>query len=270
SDVGGRLRRALKEFSDDRIPSVAGGITFFTLIAMFPALASVVSLYGLFADPSAIAREVQYVARFLPEGGVRVLNEELPRLTAQGPQKLGGAFGVGFLIALWSASGGFSGLIDGLNIAYEARETRGIIHRSSLALLFTLLAIGFSVVAVGVGVTLPTMLDGGPLGDAVRATLKFLSWPLAFCFCNFLFAIMYRFGPAHRPAFRAISYGSVTAAALWVIATVTFKWYARNFGSFDRVYGSLGGIVGFLTWLWLSITIFLLGAELNSEFERDA
>jgi membrane protein len=260
------LRRALKEFSDDRIPSVAGGITFFTLLAMFPALASIVSLYGLFADPSAIAREIPYIAKFLPEGGVRVLNEHLPRLTAQAPHKSGGAFALGSLIALWSASGGFSGLIDGLNIAYETSETRGIIHRSGLALLFTLLAIGLSVIAVGAGIAIPTMLGEG---DVVRASLKFLSWPLAFCFCNLLFAIMYHFGPANKPAFRAVSYGSVLASALWVIATVAFKWYARNFGSFDRVYGSLGGIVGFLAWLWLSITIFLLGAELNCEFDRE-
>src|SRR5689334_17285952 len=119
SYVSGTLQRALKEFLDDRIPSVAAGITFFTLIAMFPALASIVSLYGLFADPTVIAREVPYIERFLPEGGVRVLNEQLPRLTAQAPEKLGGAFVTGLLVALWSASGSFSGLIDGLNIAYE-------------------------------------------------------------------------------------------------------------------------------------------------------
>lgn len=259
------VARVYEEFSQDRIPTVAGGITFFALLALFPAIGSAVSLYGLFADRASIAHDLDLVTDFLPGGAITILKAELGRLSAQPNDTLSLAFLGSSLVALWSASGGFKALVDGLNVAYEVPETRSFLRLSINALLFTAAAILFAASAIYLGLIVPDMTQGGP----VVTLLQVLVWPASFLACTLILAVVYRFGPNRtHPKWRWITWGSATSSLLWLAGTRLFTWYVEHFGSYNRVYGDLGAAVGFLTWLWLSLVILLLGAEINCELER--
>lgn len=260
------VKRVVSEFFDDSIPTVSGGITFFVLLALFPAMASVVSLYGALADRGDIERHLASFSAFLPEGAIMVLRSELQRLTAQPPATLSFAFLTGSVIALWSASGGYKALVEGMNVAFDVTETRGFIRLSAHALVVTLAAILFAVVAIGAGVILPRALEGlGPVADTLYSVAV---WPFAFVLCMLGLAVVYRFGPNRKRAgWRWITWGNAIAAILWLLGTLAFSWYAQNYGTYNQVYGQLGALVGFLTWVWISMMIVLLGAEINAELD---
>lgn len=261
--------RIYDEFFEDSIPTVAGGVTFFVLLALFPALACIVTLYRLFADAGSIHRDLDILSGFLPGGAVTVLGDELHRLTAQKTSGLSPAFFAGLGIALWSASGGFKALVEALNVAYEAKETRGFVRLTMNALLFTAVAILFAIVAINLGLILPAWVTGSDAPDAIRIAVQIIVWPLSFLAGTVLLALVYRFGPDRIEArWRWITWGSATASFLWLLGTLLFTWYVGNYGSYNRVYGNLGALIGFLTWIWLSIVVLLLGAEIDCELAR--
>jgi membrane protein len=258
------IRRVYNEFSADRIPTVAGGITFFVLLALFPAIFAMVSVFGLFAHHTELTRQVDLLSGFLPGGAVTVLRAELHRLAGQKATTLNVAFIVGFVVALWSASGGFKALVEGLNVAFEVKETRGFLAQTINALVFTVAGIVLGAIAIAISLTIPDHL---PAAWTVVVTAA--SWPALFVGSALMLAVIYRFGPDRpHPKWRWITSGSAIASLLWVIGTQAFSWYAEHFGSYNRVYGDLGAVVGFLTWVWLSLVILLLGAEINCELER--
>ena len=262
------LRNAYAQFDRDRIPEVAGGAAFFILLALFPAFAAIVTLYGLFADRATIAHELAQISPFLPRGALVVLNAELHRQIERGLPQLGVTFLISTTIALWSASGGLKALVHGLNVAYEVRETRGFLRLSAIALLFTAVAIVFCVLAIGLAALMPLVARQLHFHGLLREILPIVSWPLAYWFALMVLAAVYTFGPNGRRPWKPFSWGAGVAAGLWLSGTFIFKWYVHNFGSFDRIYGSLGAAIGFLTWIWISIVIILFGAELNRELER--
>lgn len=262
------LKRIYAEFSEDRIPAVAGGITFFFLLALFPAIASVVSLYGLIADRHSIIQAVRMVSGFLPEGGVRVLQTDILRLVTQKSDELGWTFAFGLVIALWSASGGVKALLDGLNIAFETKEERSFLRVTLSALIFTGLAAIGGAVAVFLAITGSQLLAALPDNGILDPLLRILVWPIGFCACSTVISLIYRFGPNRPPGrWRWITWGSAFASAAWILGTLGFSWYVSHFGRYDRTYGDLGAAVGFLTWIWLSLVILLLGAEIVCETE---
>ena len=263
------LKRTLHEASDDRIPSVAAGITFFVLLAMFPAIAVVVSLYGMFADRASIETVIHAIGPFIPGGATVVLDTELHRLIVERPEKLSFGFAFGLLVALWSASGGVRALVEGLNVAFEARETRGYLRVAIDALLFTGSVILLTIGIIALAVIAPVILHRLPLLPELRIAFEILRLPLLYAICAALAGAIYRYGPNRaRERTHLISWGSTAVALLWILATFAFAWYAQTFGSYDRVYGTLGAAVGVLTWIWLLLIILLTGAELDNEIEK--
>lgn len=265
--IGSYAKRVYSEFSEDRVAAVAAGITFFVLLALFPAIASIVSLYGLFADRASIAHTVDALGPYLPGGAISVLDAELKRLVAEKPEKLDIAFFSSSAIALWSASGGVKALIDGLNVAFERKETRSFLKLTRHALLFTTSAIIAVAIAVYLSVMLPGIIGRFTFSRALVITFDILRWPAAFVIVTLLLGLLYRVGPDRAHA-RWISWGSAIGGALLIVATLAFSWYTQNFGSYDRTYGNLGAAVGFLTWIWISMVVVLTGAELDCEIER--
>ena len=263
------LNETLLETSRDRIPTVAAGITFYALLAMFPGIASIVSLYGMFADRASIAHVLDAVAPFVPGGAIAVLHTELQRLIAQKPEKLDFAFFGGFVVATWSASGGLKALIDGLNASYEAEEERSFLRLSMVSFALTLAVFAFGTIVLALAVIVPTAMRHSELVREVALPFELLRVPVAFVLCALLLEVVYRLGPDRETRrHRLISWGSTFASALWLAATLVFSWYVQNYGSYDRVYGNLGAAVGFLTWIWILTLILLVGAELNCEIER--
>ena len=263
------LWRCYERLTEDRILTIAAGVSFYVLLAIFPAIAALVAIYGLFADPATIAKHVEDVASFVPGGGVDILRDELNRVTAQPRGTLGMAFLLGLGISLWSANAGMKALLDALNIAYAEQEKRGFIRLTAVAFVFTLAGILGAIVAVTAVVVLPLALQFLGLASATETIVAVGKWPVLFVGAGFAIGVLYRYGPSRTPAkWRWITWGGALAAAVWIGISLLFAWYTANFGSYNKTYGSLGAVIGFMTWIWLSIIVILLGAELDAEIEH--
>ena len=264
-DIG---KRVFAQIGEDRVTAEAAGVTFYTLLALFPAIAALISLYGLVADPATIGTHLSMAAGVIPEGGMQIITEQVKSLTSAGHKALGFGAIVGILVSLWSASAGIRSLFDALNAVYDEKEERGFVHRVLLSLAFTLGGILFVVVAMTGVVVLPIMLDFAGLKSSTDILIKLARWPVLLAVITFMLAMIYRFGPSRAKAkWRWVSWGSGFAAVAWVLASAGFSYYAANFGSYNKTYGSLGAVIGFMTWIWISTIILLVGAELNAEME---
>jgi membrane protein len=261
------LLRAKAEFSEDQVPLVSAGVAFYTLLALFPGLAAFVSLYGLFADVAEAQRHLHILALFLPPAGLAFIGEQMIRLATAGKGGLSLAFVTGLLVSIWSANGAVRALITGLNIAYEERETRGFLRATLISLAFTFGLLAFVIVALG-------LLAAGPAIEAFvgpRAALLFgwISWPVLIALLILGLALLYRFGPSRDPVqWKWITWGSAGVIVFWLIASALFSLYVGSFANYDRTYGSLGAVIGFMMWIYLSTIVVLAGAELNAEIEH--
>jgi membrane protein len=252
-----------------RILALAAGMTYYSLLAIFPAIAALVAIYGLFADPSTIAKHFDDVAGFIPGGAADVAREQLTRVATKGNKALGFAFASGLVISLWSANAAMKSLFDTLNIVYGEQEKRGFVKLNAISLGFTVGGIVFVLAALGGVVAVPIVLQFVGLSNAADLLIRIGRWPALFVALALALSCIYRFGPSREaPRWRWITWGSAAATFLWLAASGLFSFYAANFGSFNETYGSLGAVIGFMTWLWLSAIVVLLGAELNAEMEH--
>ncbi|HEV8678954.1 MAG TPA: YihY/virulence factor BrkB family protein [Stellaceae bacterium] len=262
------LLRVYRDIYDDRILANAAGVAFYTLLALFPGIAALVSVYGLFADPAAIGGGLDAVSGILPSGGVTVIKDQLAHLSSQGSGSLTIGFTTGILISLWSANGGIKALFDALNVVYRERERRGFLEFHAVTLAFTIAMIAFLIVAMTCIVAVPAIL--GYLPSISGRVIDLARWPLMGVLVAIALAFVYRYGPCRGNAeWRWISWGSGTAALGWLAVSALFSYYAANFGTFNKTYGSLGAIIGFMLWIWLSVIVVLLGAKLDAEIEYE-
>ncbi len=263
------LLRVYENIFEHRVMAIAAGVTFYALLAIFPAIAALVSIYGLFADPATISSQLDVIADFVPSGAVDIMREELSRLTTQGKAVLGVGFVVGLAISLWSANSGINALFDALNIVYSEKEKRSFIKLYALTLGFTTGAIAFLLIALAAVVGIPIVLNYIGLAGSTDLLVRMLRWPILFVCITVALVCIYRLGPSRTTAqWRWITWGSVIAGILWIAASLLFSWYAANFGSFNKTYGSLGAAIGFMTWIWISTIIVLIGAEIGAEMEH--
>ena len=265
------IKQTVNGFNDDRLMTEAAGVTFYTLLALFPALASLISLYGLFADPATIRDQMQMAQGVIPDGGLDIIQQQVKALTANGHQALGFGLIVGLLVSLWSANSGVKSLFDALNIVYHEREARSFVRRTLVSFCFTLGAIVFLIVSLTSIVIVPIVFNYIGLASDLPLILAVLRWPLMLITLTLFFSLIYRFGPSrNRVKWRWVSWGSAFAAVAWVVVSLAFSYYVANFGSYNKTYGSLGAAIGFMTWIWISAMVVLLGGELNAELERQA
>jgi membrane protein len=261
------LLRVYRGISDDRILANAAAVTFYALLALFPGIAALVSIYGLFADPGSIQQHLDSVSALLPGGAIDVIRDQVNRLTAQPRGTLGISFVVGLLVSLWSANGGIKAMFDALNVVYEEREERSFIRLNATTLAFTAGMIAFVLVALACIVALPVALNYLP--GFMGFVLNIVRWPIMLVSIAVALACIYRYGPSRdEPKWRWITWGSAFAALAWLGFSAVFSFYAANFGSFNKTYGSLGAVIGFMTWMWLSVAVILVGGKLNAEMEH--
>jgi membrane protein len=263
------LWRTYEEFGNDRVMSVAAGVTYYALLAVFPAIAALVSIYGLFADPATIEQHLAALSGVMPGGALDIIREQVTRIASQGGGTLGFGFVFGLLISLWSANAGMKAVFDALNIVYDEDEKRSFVMLNLQSLTFTLCAIGFVILAIGGIVVLPIVLDFVGLGSGTQWLLAIVRWPVLLAGVVLGLALLYRYGPSRDKAeWKWVTPGGLVAAVLWLGGSMLFSWYVANFGSYNETYGSLGAVIGFMTWIWLSTTVVLLGAEINAETEH--
>jgi membrane protein len=265
----GTLRRVYARITECRVVAVAAGVAFYALLAIFPAIAALISIYGLFADPATIASHLDSISSFVPAGAIEVIRDEMHRVAAQGARTLGLAFVVSLGISLWSANAGIKALFDALNIAYGEQEKRGFVRLNLVSLGFTLAAIFFLLLTLALVAVVPVALQYIGLESATEWILKIARWPLLLITVSLALSVLYRYGPSRNESRRRwITWGSVIAALLWIAISLLFSWYAENFGSYNKTYGSLGAVVGFMTWIWLSTIVILVGATIDAEMEQ--
>jgi membrane protein len=263
------LMRVVKEAGEDRVLTEAAGVTFYVLLALFPGIAALVSLYGLFADRTTIGGHLELLSGVIPGGGMQIIEEQVTRLVSKENTTLGLSALVGIAVSLWSANQATKAIFDALNVVYEEKEKRGFIRLTATTLLFTFGGILFALLAVGTVVVLPVVLQFLWLGQAAEWILHLARWPLMLAAVSLVLACLYRWGPSRaRARWRWVTWGSAVAALLWLIASLGFSWYVANFGNYNETYGSLGAVIGFMTWVWISSAVVLLGGELNAEMEH--
>ncbi|HVL85524.1 MAG TPA: YihY/virulence factor BrkB family protein [Pseudonocardia sp.] len=263
------VRRAFKESSTDNISILAAGVTFAAFLSLFPALIAALSIYGLVADPATVTRQVESFAGALPDAAQSLLTDQLASLAggAGGALTFGLVFAI--LLALWSASSGTASLMTAINIAYDEEESRGFLKLRGTALLLTLGAIVFVLVALVLVAVVPLVLNALPLGAVGTVLAQVARWALLVGVVVVALAVVYKVAPDRdSPRFSWVSPGAIFATVLWVLASAAFSFYVNNFGSYNATYGALAGVVVLLLWLYLTSYLVLLGAEINAESER--
>jgi membrane protein len=263
------LWRCWQEVSDANLFLVAGGVTYAVLLALFPGLAALVAIYGLVLDPAQVEKQVSDLSGVLPAQSQQLLVDELHKLASASNGTLGVSAAIGLVLALWSASRGMSGLITALNIAYEETERRGFFKLNLLALGLTIAVMLGGLVVIALLAVLPAAVQFIGLGRTTKWLLLILQWPLLVAVVMLGLAVLYRYAPDRdRPQWRWVSAGAITATTLWIIASLAFTIYVANFNSYDTTYGSLGGVIILLTWLYLSAFVVALGAAINAQSEK--
>jgi membrane protein len=263
------LWRVLWSIPENRVLSTSGGVAFFALLAVFPAIATIVSLYGLVADTGTIRGHLSLLAGILPGGVLELIGEQITLIITQDSDTLSLAFVVGFLVALWSANSGVAALFDALNVVYGEKEKRSLLRFYSTTFLLTLGMVGVVILAITAVVVAPVALTFMGFVTSAEQLLAILRWPALLVVIFAWLAVAYRYGPSRRDAkWQWVVLGSAVAAILWLGASMLFSWYVANFDSYNKTYGSLGAGVGFMVWIWLSVVIVLLGAALNAEMEH--
>jgi membrane protein len=265
------VKRTQKEIKADNVTLIAAGVAFYAMLAIFPALIAVVTIYGLVAEPADVQRQVESFAESMPPGAGDLLTAQLKQIVETSQRSLSIALVISVAAALWSASAGTQSLMKGLNIIYDEEESRGFVKLRGLALLLTIGAIVVVLGALALIAVLPAVLREIGLGRAGELAVSIGRWPALIILVAAALAVLYRLGPDRaNPRFRWMSWGALVAVVLWIAVSAGFSFYVSNFGSYGQTYGSLGAVIVLLLWLWLSALAALIGAELDAEIEREA
>jgi membrane protein len=259
----------------DRIGLAAAGCAFYATLALFPAISTLVSVYGLAFDPTTVEPQLRVLRDLLPRPAFQLISERVHTLVAKPRGTLTISLIIGTLVTLWSASAGTKSMIAALNIAYEETETRPFLRFQATALTMTLSAILGAALAVALLVALPAVLDFIPqhfgiqlIETGTQMLLKVGAPILLLLFVGASFSLLYRFGPSRKSAsWHWITPGSLVATALWLLASSGFSYYVGHVASYDATYGPLGAVVGIMMWFFVTAYVVLLGAELNAELE---
>ena len=263
------LWRLYRSIAEDRIMLTAAGVAFYVLLALVPTLTAIVSIYGLFNNPSGVIDQVQMLAGIVPSGVLEIIRDQLVRLTGQSNDTLGLALIFSLTLALWSASAGVKAMFEALNIAYGEEEKRSFLHFNGLAMLFTLGGALAACLVAGVLLVLPAVMRFLPGGVGIEWTVRLASYAVLLLVVLAGLAALYRWGPSRQVAkWRWITPGVFVTVPLFGVVSAVFSWYVANFSDNNATYGSLGATIGLMTWLWITVTLVIVGAEVNSEIEH--
>lgn len=263
------LLRVYEEQGKDNLSVIAAGVAFYWFLAIFPALAAGVSIYGLATDPTQLQQHIDTLRRVMPQQAFEILQDQLTALVQQPRGALNIGLIVGILLSIWSANKGVKAFMTALNVVYEEEETRGIIKVNAFSLLITFCVIFLWLIAISFVIAIPVVISKLSLPGLIEGLFVYLRWPLLGLFLIITLAAAYRYCPDRKaPKWRWVSWGSVLATFIWLLVSILFSAYVSNFNNFSQMYGSMGAVVILLIWFFISSYIFLLGGELNAEIEH--
>ena len=260
--------RVKDEVATDRVGLIAAGVAFYGFLAIFPAIAAVMAVSGLFITPAEVTEQVQSLSVFLPQDIIDIIVTQAQAVSGANSSSLGWTALLGVLVALYSASKGMASLMDGINVAYDEVEERGFFRLKFTTIALTFFLVFGVALSLGVMLGLPAALSFVELGAMTEQVVLIASFAVVAALTVAGLAVLYRYGPSRdAPEWSWASVGAIVGCALWLLGSIGFAYYVKTFGSYNESFGSLAGVVIMLTWLWLSAFIILLGAELNAEME---
>ncbi len=261
--------RVVKAIMADRVTLIAAGVTYFMLLSLFPALGALVALYGFVADPTAIMAHIGFLAGVFPPGSFDLIMNQLTSLTQQATSTRSLAFFGGSLVAIWSANSGMKALFDAMNVAYQEDEKRSLVRLNLLSLGFTFCALVVAMILIAAIGVLPAVLKYLWLDDWQEFLARLARWPFIILVFGCGISMIYRYGPSREEAkIKWLSWGVVFSTVLWLVASVVFSFYLENFANYNATYGTLGALIGLMVWVWISVVILIVGAEINAELEH--
>jgi membrane protein len=265
-----RLIAAGQALGRDNISIMAAGTAYYSMLSIFPAMSTLVLTYGLIADPVTIEHHINALSGVLPSEALKLLADQLHTLVSAPPEKLGIGLLVSVLLAVWSSTSGTVTLMQALTIAYEGHEERGLLRFYGLAVALTVGLVVFGLIVLLLIASVPEVLAYLPLPETWREALALVRWPVLALLALLGFGTLYRVAPSRRhPRWDFFRTGTIAASVLWLGGSAAFGFYASQFGSYDRTYGSVGAVAVLLVWLYATAYIILAGAELNAEITRD-
>jgi membrane protein len=267
------LRRTIREFQADELTDRAAALTYYSILALFPALIVLVALLGIVGQQDTI----NTLLDSLRTAGLGSAADNIQKPLSDVVNQKGGAgalFGIGVIGALWSASGYIGAFMRAANVIYETEEGRPFWKLRPLQVAVTLMMVLLlAIVLIGLVLTGPlakAIGDAVGLGDTAVTIYGIAKWPILIAIVMFMFAILYYVAPnVKQPKLRWVSAGGILAVLLWIVASAGFGFYVSNFGSYNKTYGTLGGVITFLVWMWISNIAVLLGLEFDAELERE-
>ncbi len=262
-------KRIFARMSKDNLSLVSAGVAFYALLAIFPAIAALVSIYAYFASPVEISEHLRQFTTLIPNSSRELILSQISELTQSSQARLTlGALGT-LLLTIWSSSKGSQALITACNISYHEYEKRSFLRAQFVRFMFSVGAILVAIFALLIIGILPIVLNLVGLKDSIDLLIKVVSWPILALTFNFALVLLYRYAPHRKAAkWRWITLGSAIATVFWIIASIGFSFYVSRFSSYNETYGSLGGVVIMLMWLYISAYIVTMGAVINAETEQ--
>ncbi len=263
--------RVFAQINNDRLALTAAGIAFYALLAIFPGIAVVVSLWGLIADPLEVSQQITRLSPLLPSDVVMTIRSQALDVAQSGSGAIGAALAISLSLTLFSASRAVKSIMMALNIVYDEKETRNflIFNVQALAMTFAV-AVGF-IAALAAVALVPVILNFVGLGSILEPIIGYIRWPILFAGAWLGIAALYKFAPAREsPQWQWLSPGAGAAVVLWIVASVLFSIYVQNFANYNETYGSIGAVIVLMMWFWVSAFVFLVGAEIDSEIEQQA
>lgn len=258
------------KMDDWNLGLISAGVAFYGLLAIFPALAAVIAIWGLVADPMVVDQQLELLINVMPEEAYRLIDAQIDALTRTTSTTLGWATVLSIFAAIWSTRAGVSALMRGLNAIYGTPNRKSWRHYIA-ALMLTVVLVLVALVALSAVVLTPILLSFIPLGGFAEFALRVCRWIVAVGVLLVGLSIVYRFGPNRSCVrMRWLTPGAIAVVVLWAVASVAFSEYLSNFGNYNEVYGSIGAVIALLMWLYISAFLLLLGAGLNVELERRA
>lgn len=245
---------------------LAAGVAFFGFLAVFPAIGAALTIWGFFADPGAVFRQMQMLQTLMPENAYAIISDQLQGIAAADKAGAGVGALVALLFAFWASSKGTRALITALNVAYEVEETRNIVKHYIMSLVFTVGGVIFALLSVAAIAAIPPVLEALRLGTLSEIAIHLARWLGVILLFMTGVAALYQWAPAHQRnrRFKWLTPGSLFAAIVWILASAAFSLYAGEFANYNKTFGSLGAVAALLMWMWVSSYVVCLGAQLNS------
>lgn len=263
------LARVAKGIGQNYLSLIASGVAFYAMLALFPMIGALGAVYGLFADPADIERQLAPLRGIAPPDVMQIIEEQVAKVAGAPSEALSFGAALGTLFAVWSAKAATSAAVKGCNIVYEEDDRRGFVASIFMGYVLTFALLCVSAVALGVLVAAPAVLKYVSMGFQTERLIVLVRWPIGLATMAIAIGMVYRFGPARsQPRIAWITPGAVIAAVLWLLVSLLFTFYVANFANYNETYGSLGAVIGLLMWFYLSAFVVLLGCQLNAEMER--